>query len=146
MHIKFLILILIYAALERSGFPTNMRTDYAVQSSDVPITLLCPHEPGRLQGCYFGRWSKESRPIVEVARPGPNTCEPAGRISTMNSKYHLDRETFSLTINSIEARTDSGNYSCELMVLDPASPVGTTHVVSRALAIIILSLTVDGKS
>lgn len=122
-----------------------MRTDYAVQSSDGPVTLLCPHEPGRLQGCYYGQWLRESIPVVIVAKPGSDLCEPAGMIATTDSaKYQLDRKRFSLTITSVDAQVDSGNYSCELQVLDPAPPIATTSTLLEAQRITI-SLTVDGK-
>ena len=62
---------------------------------------------------------------------------------TTDSKYLLDRKTFSLTITSVEAQADGGNYSCELQVLDPASPVATTSTLLEAQRIII-SLTIDG--
>ena len=121
-----------------------MKRDYAEQSRDGPVTLLCPHEPGSLQGCYYGRWSKDSTTIVTVDPPGQGDCEPARRFTTTDPKYHLNRATFSLTITSVAARTDSGSYMCELMALDPASPVGTMDPVFRS--VIEISLTIDGKS
>ena len=137
----------IYAALRRSGLPENSRTDYAMQSSESggSVTLLCPFEPGSLHGCYFGQWKKDSISIVTVRKPGIGTCDPEGELSIENnlfSKYQLDKETFSLTITSVEAANDNGNYLCELRVLDPASPVGATILAFTPRNI---SLTIDGK-
>ena len=143
---KFLIIwkTVIFSALRTSDLrPDNSRTLYVVQSNEGPVTLRCPYEPGSLTSCYYGEWRRGSTPIVRVGRPRMLDCEP-GRVEILGDpeKYSLDRETFSLSISSLDANTDSGDYQCRLSVLNPASPIGSTLNFEP---FITLSLTVDGK-
>lgn len=126
-------------ALQVNGLPVNTRSDYAVQSIDRSVTLLCPFVPGRLQSCYYGEWRRRSTTIFSVEKPDTD-CNSLTREPDFDEKYHVDRATFSLTISMLEA-ADSGVYECHLMILDPASP--TAETVN--FPVHPLNLTVDGK-
>ena len=59
---------------------------------------------------------------------------------TNKSKYHLDRDSFSLTVRSIK-QSDGGNYYCELRVLNPESVNRDIWPFESTL----VSLQVDGE-
>lgn len=136
----FLLLSVCMSATETSGLPVNRRRRYAVQSSERSVTLQCPYEPGSLQSCYFGQWTKDDRVIVEVGTPDKISCMPQETMMTLN-KYQLNRETFNLTISDL-AVSDSGTYKCQLELLNPATPNGDTRSFPGNIE---LNLTVDGK-
>ena len=127
-------------ARSTTGLPDNLETSYISQSGNS-ITIPCSYEPGSLLNCYYGEWLKDGYNIVIVETPRIGDCAPGEIMTTDPDKYELRRDTFSLTINSLEADTDSGNYSCQLRVLDPA---GFGDTVSFPLPR-PLSLIVTGK-
>ena len=129
-------------ALQRNRTSQPLTTSYYSHSGGE-IQLLCPNQPGNLRDCYFGKWLKDSRTIVEVQRPlvtNSGLCTPQETVYTIESKYHLDRNSFSLTFQSIE-QSDGGSYHCELSVLNPESINRDTWPFESTL----LSLKVDGR-
>ena len=122
-----------------SDLPVNTRRNYAVQSTDQSVTLLCSFVPGHLQSCYYGEWMKGSAIIFRVEKPDTG-CASRGSENFNENKYRLDRATFSLTISMLEA-TDTDTYKCLLRILDPASPTAATV----QFPVHPLDLTVDGK-
>jgi hypothetical protein len=57
------------------------------------------------------------------------------------SKYQINRKTFSLTISSVTAEVDSGQYQCWLQVVNPATSTGQTNNF-RSFPVMLI---VDGK-
>ena len=113
MYNIFIIYIYVcVSALQVNGRLVNTRMNYAVQSSDRSVTLLCPFVPGQLQSCYYGQWRRGSTPVIEVEKPDTNCASHGGR-SMNENKYHLNRATFSLTITMLEA-ADSGHCDYNL--------------------------------
>ena len=119
----------------------NSEVVYAVQLSDGAVTIPCPFEPGNLRNCYFGQWTKDNVEIAEIGKPG-GSCANAGEFTTVDiSKYGIDRERFSLSITSVTAQEDSGQYQCRLKVVNPATSTGQTEDF-RSFPV---TLIVDGK-
>ena len=119
----------------------NSEVVYAAQSSDGEVTIPCPFEPGNLQNCYFGHWTKDNVEIASIGKPD-GSCTSAGEFTTVDmSKYWIDRERFSLIISSVTAQDDSGQYQCQLQVVNPATSTGQTADF-RSFPV---TLIVDGK-
>ena len=131
---------IILALPSTDGFPTNDDKVYAVQSSDGEVTIPCPFEPGNLRNCYFGQWTKDNVEIAQIDKPD-GSCANAGEFTGDTSKYQIDRETFSLIIRSVTAQDDSGQYQCQLKVVNPATSTGQTADF-RSFPV---TLIVDGK-
>lgn len=93
-----------------------------------------------LSGCYFGRWLKNSMLIIEISSPGQDCANV--RDTPTDPKYTIDRRNFTLTIMEI-APADGGNYTCELMLVDPESPAGNTVPFNPPVT---HTLSVDGES
>ena len=119
----------------------NNEVVYAVRSADGDATIPCPYEPGKLQTCYFGEWMKNGTNIASISQPSVS-CLSAGNFKSINAtKYKVNRERFSLTISSVNAEEDTGQYHCQLQVLNPATSTGQTNDF-RSFPV---SLIVDGK-
>ena len=106
--------------------------------------IPCTFQPGMLYYCYFGEWFKNETKIFSIGKPNIMTCgnSPGRDVENTNaSKYRVDEETFELIISSVNANDDSGEYRCQLYVLDPAVPHGETHQF-RSMPV---NLTIDGK-
>ena len=114
------LLLLFNTAFHRQDVPISR--EFAVEAGKE-ATVLCPVQVGRLYSCYYGCWLKGTRSIANVPQPGRD-CTPQDPMSP-DGKYTIDRETFSLIITNAQPE-DSGNYTCELMALNPASDFGTT--------------------
>ena len=126
----------VHSAQERDGIPIQL--DLAARSGRN-VTFSCPYDVGRLSGCYFGGWSKDMISIIQISNPGPGCRDIRG--TPTNQKYLLDRSTFSLTIINLMP-ADGGNYTCELSLVDPQSPVGQTVPFTPLIA---HTLSVDGE-
>ena len=102
--------------------------------------LHCPIQPGALVQYYYGRWEKDGNTLIQL--PQPINGNPQ-EIVRSDSRYDLDRTTFSLIINSVEASDAGDDYQCILNAVDLCSDpplsiylqTGTVH----------LTLIVNGK-
>ena len=122
--------------------PFNRVTDpfdeifYAIPQNRA--ILHCPIQPGALVQYYYGRWEKDGSTLVQL--PQPINGNPQ-EIVRSDSRYDLDRTTFSLIINSVEVSDAGDDYLCILYVVDPRNDLpinlqtGTAH----------LTLMVNGK-
>ena len=124
--------------------PFNRVTDqfdeifYAIPQNRA--ILHCPIQPGALVQYYYGRWEKDGNTLIQL--PQPINGNPQ-EIVRSDSRYDLDRTTFSLIINSVEVSDAGDDYRCILNVVDlrsdPPLPIylqtGTVH----------LTLIVNGK-
>ena len=124
--------------------PFNRVTDgideifYAIPQNRA--ILHCPIQPGALVQYYYGRWEKDGNTLVQL--PQPINGNPQ-EIVRSDSRYDLDRTTFSLIIDSVEVSDAGDDYRCILNVVDlcsdPPLPIylqtGTVH----------LTLIVNGK-
>ena len=114
---------------------------YAVQSEDGAATIPCPFEPGNLQTCYYGEWTKNGTRIAGISKPD-TSCGSGGMFTSINTtKYQVNRRTFSLTISSVNAKDDSDQYECQLQVVNPATSTGQTNDFRSFL----VTLIVNGK-
>ena len=124
--------------------PFNRVTDpfaeifYAIPQNRA--ILHCPIQPGALAQYYYGRWEKDGNTLIQL--PQPINGNPQ-EIVRSDSRYDLDRTTFSLIINSVEVSDAGDDYRCILNVVDLRSDpplsiylqTGTVH----------LTLIVNGK-
>ena len=102
--------------------------------------LHCPIQPGALVQYYYGRWEKDGNTLIQL--PQPINGNPQ-EIVRSDSRYDLDRTTFSLIINSVEVSDAGDDYQCILNAVDLRSDpplsiylqTGTVH----------LTLIVNGK-
>lgn len=101
--------------------------------SGETVTLQCPYAVGRLSGCYYGSWRKNSTQtqLIGISSPGPRCLDVKAITSEFEgAKYSIDRSTFNLTIANLVA-TDSDVYICDLSLVDPAVSTGqTVHFIN----------------
>lgn len=76
----------------------------------------CPIQPGALHEYYFGSWEKNGVNIVDIPRPINGAVQ---NIRTTDSRYSIDRATFSLLIDPVELTDSSSYYQCNLYVENP---------------------------
>ena len=94
--------------------------------------LHCPIQPGALVQYYYGRWEKDGNTLIQL--PQPINGNPQ-EIVRSDSRYDLDRTTFSLIINSVEVSDAGDDYPCILYVVDPRNDLpinlqtGTAHLM-----------------
>lgn len=115
-----------------------METFYGISGSAA--TLHCPLQPGALVGHYYGSWERNGEILVEIA--APNNGIPQGIVRS-DSRYDLDRTTFSLIINSVDATDADDGYICSLFVYNPEATA--EMLVSLQTDVTQLSLMVNGK-
>lgn len=98
--------------------PNFVETFFATTTSQAVIH--CPLQPGALTHLYYGTWTRNGVTLVDIPQPiDANTPQDA---VIPDDRFDIDRNTFSLIINSVEA-TDAGNdYQCTLRVFNPLSP------------------------
>ena len=128
------------AAQLREGIRDNMAI---TRQSGEAVTLDCPYEVGRLSGCYFGGWLKNQTRVIDIGSPGPRCANVKDSMSE-GAKYSIDRSTFSLTIRNLVA-TDSDVYTCDLSLVDPATPNGQTVRIPGTARPATNTLSVDGE-
>jgi hypothetical protein len=76
--------------------------------------LDCPIQPGALLQQYSVRWTKDHTPIAAV-------LSPQGELEHTDPRYQIDRDRYSLIIDSVIINDTSTDYLCELFVTIPIS-------------------------
>ena len=107
------------------------QTNFTVAQGETAI-LECPIQPGALLQQYSVSWYKES---IEIARAN----NPQTVTTVDDSRYKIDRDTYSLIIDSANTN-DTSSYRCVLFVTNPI-----TNSQKELQPSITLSLTVNGK-
>ena len=90
---------------------------------------------------HFGRWDRDGVTLVEVPRPINGNPQD---VVVSDAQYSLDRETFSLIINSVDLTDANDNYRCILNVFNPEAPL--TPFFNLNTNRNALSLMVNGKT
>ena len=108
--------------------------------SQTRTVLRCPLQPGALVSYYYGSWERDGETLVEI--PPPNNGNPQDIVRS-DTRYDLERATFSLIINSVVPTDADSSYVCILSVFNPAAPL--QQLVSLQTDVIQLSLMVNGK-
>ena len=75
------------------------------------VVLPCPIQPGALIQYYSVIWLKENSIVAEVHRQNIVTAD--------DSRYNIDRATYSLIIDPVNINDTSTRYGCDLFVTDP---------------------------
>ena len=116
-----------------------MQTFFATSGSEA--VLRCPIQPGALTDNYFGTWTRNGERLVEIPMPINGNSQD---ITQFDAQYDLDRATFSLKINSVNADNAGGGYRCDLSVLNPQSQPNPFFDLQTSF--LNLSLMVNGKN
>ena len=134
---------MIYIALQTNFEDLRLRavTRYFVAVGGT-VQLHCPVQPRGLSNYYYGQWKRNGTAIIEVPRPSDD-----GQTASINKIadeiIELDRETFTLTLRSVNRTQASDNYRCVLHNLNPAN--GHPQEFTQA-TFLNISLMVDGKA
>ena len=105
------------------------------------VRLQCPVQPRGLYNYYYGYWERNGTRIIEVPRPS-NDGQVANIMRHSSEIVELDRQTFTLTIRSVNRSQASDSYRCVLHNLNPDN--GNAQQFTQAASLSI-SLMVDGK-
>lgn len=130
----------IYTVLQIFDSRTVQPVETFYAMSQTRTVLRCPLQPGALVSYYYGSWERDGETLVEI--PAPNNGNPQDIVRS-DTRYDLERATFSLIINSVEPTDADSSYVCILSVFNPAAPL--QQFVSLQTDVIRLSLMVNGK-
>ena len=86
------------------------QTNFTAVSGDR-VVLPCPIQPGALIQYYSVIWLKENSIIAQVHKQNVSTVD--------DSRYNIDRATYSLIIDPVNINDTSTRYGCDLFVTDP---------------------------
>ena len=104
---------------------------YTAHSGDRVI-LPCPIQPGALLQYYSVIWTKDSNEIAN----SQNSV-------TTNGKYGIDRSTYSLIIDPVDANDTSPSYQCQVYVHNPTTDIKQQlHYYPQTISDVSLQLTV----
>ena len=115
--------------------PEFLQTIFTVMSGDKAI-LPCPIQPGALLQQYSVRWMKGSAPIAKL-------INPHNWLECTDTRYQIDRGSYSLIINYVTINDTSTDYECELFVRIPHTDA--KHML-QSIPSVTLSLKVISKS
>ena len=119
-----------FAALQTAvTLPDELETTFTATAGGTAV-LNCPIQPGALLQFYSVRWTKSNVGIAEFSTP-------KGFDST-DSRYSIDRASFSLTINPVNVNDSDTSYKCEVYVRYPTGNDNVQLMPSRQI-----SLTLD---
>ena len=110
------------------------QTNFTVAQGERAI-LQCPIQPGALLQQYWVSWYKEG---IEIAR----ALNPQTVTTVDDSRYKIDRDTYSLIIDSTNTNDTSSNYQCELFVTNPNAD---SREMLQPSPSVTLSLEVNGN-
>ena len=119
--------------------PLNLvQTFFALTTSQA--VLRCPIQPGALVQLYYGSWERNGVTLAEI--PEPVDVDSPQDIVRSDARYDIDRDTFSLIINSVEASDAGNSYQCILRVFNP---LVTSNTIELRTEMAQLTLMVNGK-
>ena len=104
--------------------------------SGARVALPCPIQPGALLQQYSVTWYKEGVRIAEAT-------DPQSVMTVDDSRYKIDRDTYSLIIDPTNINDTSSNYQCDLSVTNPLTD---SLQVLQSSPSVTLSLKVNSKS
>ena len=113
-----------------------VQTTFTATSGDR-IVLQCAIQPGALLEYYSVEWMKDNVLIAKARNPHD--------IAIVDSRYSIDRASYSLTIDDVNGNDSSINYQCALFVTNPITNVRQELKFSQNRDV-LLSLRVLGKS
>ena len=88
------------------------QTNFTAMSGDRAV-LACPVQPGALIQYYSVIWLKENSIIAQAHRQNVSTVD--------DSRYNIDRASYSLIIDPVNINDTSTRYGCDLFVTDPTT-------------------------
>ena len=105
------------------------------------VVLPCPIQPGALIQYYSVSWYKENSLLAQAGRLFVSESK------VDDSRYNIDRATFSLIIDPVNINDMSTQYKCHICVKFPKKPViRPLHLIqSNHLTFLKLSLQVTSK-
>ena len=95
------------------------------------MVLHCPIQPGALLQSYSVVWKKDDTEI---------------NVTTLDSKYDIDRATYALIIDPVSVNDSSTGYKCQVYVNNPNTGTKTELRYSPQTTDVSLSLTVLATS
>lgn len=102
--------------------------------------IRCPIQPGALTQLYYGTWTRNGVTLVEI--PEPIDVDNPQDVVQSDARFDIDRNSFSLIINSVEANDAGNNYQCFLRVFNPLS---TSNTIELQTEVAQLTLMVNGN-
>ena len=81
------------------------------------MVLHCPIQPGALLQSYSVVWKKDDVAIIKFDREASSPQN----VTTLNSKYAIDRATYALIIDPVSVNDSSTDYKCQVSVLNPTT-------------------------
>ena len=94
------------------------QTNFTAVSGDRAV-LACPIQPGALIQYYSVEWYKETSLLAQAAGR-----EFISKVSIVeDSRYNIDRATYSLTIDPVNINDTSTYYKCQVFVTHPITLV-----------------------
>ena len=122
--------LLFFAALQTVvTLPDEVETTFTA-TVDGTAVLNCPIQPGALLQYYSVRWTKSNVGIAEFST--------SNGFRSTDSRYSIDRASFSLTINHVNVNDSATSYKCEVYVSHPTGNDNVQLMPSRQI-----SLTLD---
>jgi hypothetical protein len=116
-----------------------VETFFATTTSQAIIR--CPIQPGALSQLYYGTWTRNGVTLAEIPEP-PNENSPQDVIQP-DTRFDIDRDTFSLIIDSVEANDAGNNYECSLRVFNPDP--SSSETIELDTEVVQLTLMVNGN-
>ena len=115
-----------------------METFFATTASQAVIR--CPIQPGALTQLYYGTWTRNGATLAEIPEP-LNENNPQ-EVMRSDARFDIDRDTFSLIIDSVEANDAGNDYRCSLSVFNPLPSSSTINLQTEMVP---LTLMVNGN-
>ena len=84
--------------------PKEVQTTFTAAVGGTAV-LHCPIQPGALLQYYSVRWTKSNVAIADLST--------SLGFRSMDSRYSIDRSSFSLTIHSVNVNDSDTSYKCE---------------------------------
>ncbi len=102
--------------------------------------INCPIQSGALSQLYYGTWTRNGATLAEIPEPLDEN-NPRDVIQS-DTRFNIDRNTFSLIIDSVEANDAGNNYECSLRVFNPGPSSNTIELDTE---VVQLTLMVNGN-